>query len=129
MLKRIRLELARTEGFPDGSPDHGYDFIAPLSATGHIDPQAWKRDKGACQVRRFWGNEPLQTGYLRHIGHGWKFDYGPEDGEDDEPIFKADAHAFVTGNYVSIRERDGTMRPFRVASVLPFKAAAQRTGS
>jgi hypothetical protein len=31
------LELARDPEFPNGSTEHGYDFIAPLNIQGHID--------------------------------------------------------------------------------------------
>lgn len=37
-LKRLRLELARTPQFPNGSSHHGYEFTAPLDAQGHLDP-------------------------------------------------------------------------------------------
>jgi hypothetical protein len=30
ILKRIRLELARSKEFPMGSANHGYEFVAPL---------------------------------------------------------------------------------------------------
>jgi hypothetical protein len=42
-LNRILLNLARSREFPFGSPRHGYDFIAPLDAEGHIDPLLWKK--------------------------------------------------------------------------------------
>jgi hypothetical protein len=38
VLKRIRLELARSKEFPVGSANHGYEFVAPLDNNGHIDP-------------------------------------------------------------------------------------------
>ena len=41
-LKSIRLQLARSKQHPSGSPNHGYQFVAPLDAEGHIDPEAWK---------------------------------------------------------------------------------------
>ena len=31
-LKLIRLELARTKEYPEGSAAHGYEFTAPLDA-------------------------------------------------------------------------------------------------
>src|SRR5688572_12012268 len=37
-LQRIRLHLARSKDFPDGSARHGYEFVAPLGEDGHIDP-------------------------------------------------------------------------------------------
>ena len=32
VLKRIRLNLARSKEFPSGSDEHGYEFVAPLDA-------------------------------------------------------------------------------------------------
>jgi hypothetical protein len=118
-LMRIRLELARTPEFPSGSPEHGYEFQAPLDANGHIDANAWKIWKTACAVTRFWGAQPVQNGMLRHVGSGWRFDYDRGDDRDDEPFFKLDRHSLLPGNYVSITEQDGLQRPFRVVSVVP----------
>ena len=117
-LQQIRLELARTPDFPEGSPDRGYEFIAPLTPDGHIDAKAWKDVKDRCEVTRFWAGE-FETGLLRHVGGGWRFDYAAQDDADDEPFFKLDRHALTPGAYVSITEHDGVQRPFRVASVLP----------
>ena len=117
-LQRIRLELARTPDFPQGSPDHGYEFLAPLTADGHIDAKAWKDVKDRCEVTRFWAGE-FETGLLRHVGGGWRFDYKAKDDSDDEPFFKLDRHALTQGAYVSITEHDGVQRPFRVTSVMP----------
>ena len=33
-LKRIRLELARTADFPEGSPSHGYEFVRAAGSPG-----------------------------------------------------------------------------------------------
>ena len=118
-LNRIRLELARTPEFPQGSPDHGYEFAAPLTKDGHIDAHAWKDVRQRCEVVRFWGSEQLQTGMLRHVGKGWRFDYNANDSSDDEPFFKLDTHVLAPGAYVSITEQDGVQRPFKVTSVLP----------
>ncbi len=73
-LKRIRLELARTPDFPQGSPSHGYEFLAPLDAGGHLEPSAWPHAKCTCTVRRFWNNEPDEHGTLIHRRNGsWAF--------------------------------------------------------
>jgi hypothetical protein len=53
-LKSIRLQLARSKQHPSGSPNHGYQFVAPLDAEGHIDPETWKTHRDQCRVRRFW---------------------------------------------------------------------------
>ena len=118
-LSRIRLELGRTTDYPQGSEQHGYEFIAPLTLSGHVDALEWRRSKEHCGVRRFWGNDRDEHGMLKHVGHGWRFDYGTDE-ENEEPFFKLDLHAFVPGNYVSIREHDGVTRPFRVVEVKPI---------
>ena len=119
-LMRIRLELARTPEYPSGSPEHGYEFVVPLSDDDHIDAEAWKQLKDRCEVVRFWGNEPEERGMLRHVGHGWRFDYRAGDDEDDELFFKLERHSLRPGAYVSVTEHDGEQRPFRVVSVLPI---------
>ena len=79
-LKRIRLELARTPDFPEGSPAHGYEFVAPLDTRGHLDSSEWPRAKGACTVRRFWNSQPDEHGALIHRRNGsWAFSYAPGD--------------------------------------------------
>ncbi len=85
----------------------------------HIDGEAWKTVKEKCRVVRFWGDEPERDGLLRHVGHGWRFDYHTNDDAGDEPFFKLDKHSLSPGAYVSVTEKDGVQRPFRVESVLP----------
>ena len=42
MLQQIPLRLARAPEHPGGSLSHGYDIVAPLDATGHLDVEAWR---------------------------------------------------------------------------------------
>ena len=128
ILSRIRLELGRTSMFPRGSSLHGYELIAPLDAQGRVDPDAWRHLKQHCGVRRFWGDEKIQLGMLRHVGHGWRLDYG-DPVEADEPFFKLDKHVFRPGHYVSISEADGVLWPFRVVEVSPVSATAAAAGA
>lgn len=116
-LKKIRLELARTPEFPEGSRMHGYEFTAPLDAKGHLDAKGWTNARTDCTVRRFWSNQDDEHGRLIHRPDGsWAFSYAPGE-DDDEPIFKFDKHVFVPGEYVTVTEHDGVARPFRVAEV------------
>ena len=116
-FETVRLELARTTEFPEGSPDHGYEFRIPLNEEGQIDAEAWAADKSACTVRRFWGDADPEEGYLIHTRHRtWAFSYAPGE-EDDEPFFRFEAHLFKEGEYVSLTGHDGEMHPFRVVSV------------
>jgi hypothetical protein len=119
-LMSIRLELARTPEFPEGSSAHGYEFIAPLDGTDHIDAEAWKGLREKCKVVHFWGDAEHQHGLLRRVGKGWRFDYDESDDDDDEPFFKLDRHPIRPGAYVSVTDAgDGEQYPFRVISVIP----------
>jgi hypothetical protein len=116
-FKRIRLELARTEDFPEGSRNHGYEFVAPLGDDGYLDVEEWKRHRKKCTVYRFWQGDDDEHGFLTLTRSGsWAFSYSPGE-EDDEPIFRFEAHPFGEGEYVSITEHDGVDRPFKVVSV------------
>lgn len=120
MLKRIRLELARDEEFPEGSARHGYDFVAPLDDEGRINLESFVAERERCRVLRFWGDAEHETGHLvRFSGGAWAFHYkksGDIDVEDEEG-YRFQSHHFRPGEYVSIREPDGEMRTFRVTRV------------
>jgi hypothetical protein len=123
-LKRIRLDLARSKEFPNGSSRHGYEFVAPLDAKGHIDVDLWRKHREHCGVRRFWAGEEDEVGRLVHKPGGneharWVFDYDESTEEDDEAGYRFGDHAFRIGEYVSIRDEDGEMHTFKVASVEP----------
>ena len=79
-FKRIRLNLARSKEFPQGSAQHGYEFVAPLDDKGHIDVELWRSNREHCRVRRFWEGEDDEIGFLVHKPGGpeharWVFDY------------------------------------------------------
>jgi len=123
-FRRIRLNLARSPEFPQGSSRHGYEFVAPLDEQGRIDVEQWRAHRDHCGVRRFWEGEDDQIGRLVHkpggAEHGrWVFDYDPEADEDDESGYRFGAHAFRPGEYVSIRADDGQMHTYRVITVEP----------
>lgn len=123
-LKRIRLNLARSKEFPNGSARHGYELIAPLDARGHIDPALWQVHREMCRVRRFWEGKDDEIGRLIHKPGGaeharWIFDYNVASEDDDEAGYRFGAHAFVPGEYVSISDDEGKMHTFEVISVGP----------
>jgi len=53
MLHHITLHLARCKEYPEGSPNSGYEIVAPLDATGMLDSAEWKEKRDQCRVRRF----------------------------------------------------------------------------
>jgi len=117
-LKKIRLNLARTREYPNGSNRHGYEFAAPLDAGGRIDVEGWKRLRENCRVRRFWGDEEHDIGHLVHRpGGSWAFRYDIAGDEDDEAGYRLGDHAFRPGEYVSIRDEDGDLHTFQVVTI------------
>ena len=119
-MKRVRLELARDAQHPVGSRVHGYDFIAPIDEKGHIIAADWKKVRERCRVKRFWAGEPDEIGHVvRKPGGSWAFHYDVHGNPDnDESGYRFGQHAFVPGEYVSIKEHDGVLRTFKVMSVV-----------
>ena len=63
-LKRIRIELARDHDYPEGNRACGYAFVAPLDATGRMDPDEWHKARKQCVVTRFWEGQKPELGHL-----------------------------------------------------------------
>ena len=122
MLSKIRLELARTKEFPEGSREIGYEFTAPLSAASKIDVDAFHKLKTRCRVRRFRKGEEDDIGHLiRKPGGSWAFHYDiRSDEEDDESGYRFGDHTFKPGEYVSVRE-DEELMPYQVKFVESVK--------
>ncbi|MFZ4534637.1 MAG: hypothetical protein ACOYOJ_22875 [Alsobacter sp.] len=121
---RIVLHLARSKANPEGSSRYGYDLVAPLDASGHLDVAAWKDARARCRVRRFWAGEPDQIGHLVHRPGGrggatWAFDYDPAAHDDDEAGYRLGDHVISPGEYVSLADEDGELHTFKVESVGP----------
>jgi hypothetical protein len=105
------------QGFPDGDDHHGYVVVAPLDTNGHIDVEQWRARKEDCTVRRFHAHEPVADGFLRRRGDNWHFWYDEAEEGPDEPVFKLGDHRLAQGEYVTIREGDGSVLTFRVTEV------------
>jgi hypothetical protein len=121
-LSKVRIEMARSHEFPEGSARHGYEFVAPLDKKGHIDAKAWQQHRSQCRVKRFWEGAPDEIGHLvRKPGGSWAFHYDIHgDADDDETGYRFGDHAFITGEYLSVREHDEDMNTFRIVSVTPI---------
>ena len=115
-MRAVRLELARCREFPDGSRTHGYALTLPLDPQGRLTPSNWSRQRHSASFTRFWG-EDSESGRLVHGRHGWGLAF--DDDSEVEPIFRSVEHRFAEGEYISITERDGMTRTFRVAAVQP----------
>lgn len=117
-LKRIRLELARNPEFPQGSMQHGYEFVAPLDRGGHLAPQEWRRNRELCTVTHFApGEEPRHGRLVYRRGGSWAFDYDPGRDDDDEVGYRLTSHRFNIGAYISFAAAGQDDLCYRVASV------------
>src|ERR1700730_4407563 len=93
VLKRIRLNLARSKEFPEGSARRGYEFVAPLDAAGHIDSALWQEYREHCRVHRFWDGEQDENGRLVHKPGGsehalWVFHYEGTERGVSSPVLR-----------------------------------------
>lgn len=111
--KTIRLELARTPEYPEGSAAHAYVLRLPLDDNGLIDRSLLKHPDQRPVVRRLWPDEPDQQGVVIPVRGGWAFSYAPGE-DDDEGIFHLEDHPIRIGAYLTITETDGERSPFKV---------------
>lgn len=113
---RIRLELARERGYPQGDANTGYLITAPLDAGRHLDVGLWKTYRDNCRVVRFRENDKDVGHLVREPGGNWSFRYDIAGDNADESGFNLQQEKFVTGEYVSVREGD-LLHTYRVTSV------------
>jgi hypothetical protein len=113
--KTIRLELASTPEYPDGSATRSYLVRLPLDESGSVDAAALIARPGQATVRRFWPCEPDRSGLVEPGPDGWVLRCN---GRRNEPrISTLEARPFRLGEDLTIAEADGTRLPFRVASI------------
>ena len=113
----IRLELARTPEFPNGSAARNYTLRLPLQPDGLVDVSAFGANPERATVRRFWPNEPDQKGYIVRKRGGWAFSYALGEA-DDENIFHLENHPLRVGEYLTLTEPDGDKWPYQVKSCM-----------
>lgn len=116
-LKRVRMELARSKEFPDGSANHGYEFNLPLTDDDRFDPAAWKGDSQLCTVVKFAPREDDSHGQIVRTEDGdWAFSYERGDW-DDEHVFRMEAHAFNPGEYIAVTDAHEEEHVYKVSLV------------
>ncbi len=120
---RIRLEVARSRDFPNGSARHGYEMVLPLLPDGRIDEKTLKTAPEAATVHRFWEGEGDAVGQVRHQRGRWLITYEPG-GPEDEPLHRFPEHKFRLDEYVSVREATQAEHAFKVVSVRPAPGLA-----
>ena len=117
IFKKIRLELAREQGHPEGDAATGYVLIAPLNRDGYLDAEAAKAHRNRCTVTRFRSGAAEEERQLRRRpGGSWAFHLDKDGLEDDDPGYRLGDHRFAAGEYVTILEDDGA-HTYRIVSV------------
>ncbi|SFG01309.1 hypothetical protein SAMN05518801_105177 [Novosphingobium sp. CF614] len=121
----VRLTLARTREFPEGSQEHAYELIVPLLSDGRIDREAFTASPARATVQKILPGQGVTRGQVLRKQGGWAFSYAPGDA-DDEAVFHMENHPLALGNYVTLTEPDGDALPFRVAAVQPLPSMVSR---
>jgi hypothetical protein len=111
--KKIRLELARTKGFPTGSVSRGYLVQLPLDGDGRVDENELACTPRRASVRRYWSTEPDESGTIVHGDNGWLMRCN---GAADRALL-LDRQPIQLGEHLSVVEPDGGILPFRIASI------------
>ena len=131
MLQRITLHLARSSEFPEGSAERGYEMVAPVDASGHLDPKEWRALRTQCHVRRFRRDEGERHGMLRHAGGAsgatWHIDYDGQAQEREKGVH-LETHLFDEGEYLSLRDEEGHLNTFKIASMRPCRGKWRNKG-
>ena len=111
--KSIRLELGSTGEFPRGSVSRAYLIRVPLDEFDVVDRATLTRSSAKAIVRRHWSTDRDQRGILVSSGSDWTIRC---DGGCDR-LLHLDGMPMRLGQQVSVVEPDGTILPFKVASV------------
>jgi hypothetical protein len=126
MLQIVTLHLARSSGFPEGTDDRGYEIIAPIDASGHLDAREWRTVRAQCRVARFWRDEGERRGMLLHRAGGangatWLIKY---DGQTpEEKGVHLETHRFAEGEYLSLRDEDGRLKTLKITRIRAVAAS------
>ena len=106
-FRKIRLELAREHGHPEGDSRIAYTLVAPLDAASRIDLETWKDHREASRVVRERHGEPDQAGHIIRTHSGaWAFHYDAQGGKPDETGYRFADEKFAIGEYVSVVENE-----------------------
>jgi hypothetical protein len=119
-FRYIRLERARDHDHPEGDGRIAYIMLAPLDTESRIDAALWQTHKDACRVVRKRPDGEDRIGHLvRGPGGNWRFHYDVSNSAGDETGYHFGDEPFTPGEYVSIRDVNGTS-PYRVVAVSPL---------
>jgi hypothetical protein len=112
----VRLELAESSQFPDGSVSRAFLLRLPLQEDGSINEAELARHPSLATVRRFWASEPDRVGHITHADGSLMFSYG----RDEVPCCRFRSQPIRRGADVLVDTPEQADLRFRVASVRPL---------
>lgn len=115
MWQLIRLDLARSDSYPEGSHDHCCLLRLPLDAQGMVDVAAIKANPEQATVLRSTPDAPERTGHIGRRDGQWVFSYAPGS-DEDELLFQLETHSLLPGNYLTVTDPSGEAACFQVVS-------------
>jgi hypothetical protein len=121
-MPMVTLVVAAGPGFPQGSPDHRYEIGVTLTPGGQLDAEAWEADPRPWPAWRIWPGEPPGEGDVLFDADtgSWSIRLFPAPGTaTDAPLHAQirNAGQLRPGEYVTIREPNGTEFSYRVVGV------------
>jgi hypothetical protein len=122
--KSVRLELARSPGFPRGSASRAFLLRLPLRAGGSIDAGAIDDNESRATFHRFWASEPDLSGRIVSHEGSWQLCCTRV---GSCPVFVMRDSPLVADQNILIEGPDEIALPFRVVSIDPLSAAHGRT--
>lgn len=111
--KSIRLELGSTGEYPAGSVSRAYLLRLPLDDHDTVDAAAFLESPSKATVRRHWSTDPDERGVIVQSGPDWTMRCDKE----RHRVLCLNGSPLRLGQQVSVVEADGTILPFKVASV------------
>lgn len=115
---RVRLEVARSHDFPEGSAHHGYELVLPLDADGRLDVKTLRAAHQLATVHRFWPGDGDAIGQITHQRGQWFISYDPG-GPKNEALRRFAEHRFRVGEYISVGEGPHLEHTCKVIAVRP----------
>lgn len=111
--RSIRLELASTGEFPAGSVGRAYLIRLPLNDEDKVDREAFLQHPFKATVRRHWSTEADQRGLIVESGSEWVMHCGNK----AERLLQLNGTPLRLGQHISVTEPDGSVLPFKIASI------------
>lgn len=127
LWKRIRLELAGSPEFPDGSASRAYMLCLPLDGDGMINDGELHAAPRMATIRRYWPSQPDRAGYVQREGDGWRFSCFPVVGPEGRRIH-LENRPLCLGELVTLTEPDGSRLLFRVQWVVSSPSIERNPG-